>query len=401
MRRHDLDWLRVIVFGLLIFYHVGMFFVPWGWHIKNNILYDWLKIPMAFLNQWRLPILFVISGMGTAYALSYRSGEKFIKERWMRLGLPLIFGMLVIIPPQVYVERLYKGEVDTSYLSFFLNDAFTNGIYPSGNISWNHLWFLPYLLVFSIILTPVFLALRKRPNGKFISWIRSGLQRSPYFLFWFIGPLYLYEAFLEPFFEVTHNLTSDWFNFISSITFFFYGFLLINIKEEFWSALDKIKATTLLIGIVAFSLQVAIWFLLQDSLWVHLVEAAIKVTNIWAWIITIFGYAAKYLNRPSQKLAYLNQAVYPFYILHQTVTVIIGYFIYDSYWGFTPKFLVMVSGTFGISWLIYEFFIRRAPFIWPLFGLKKSARTSDIKTTSTSAKRKSLGEIHEIEHGPF
>ncbi|WP_114748453.1 acyltransferase family protein [Pleomorphovibrio marinus] len=390
MRRHDLDWLRVIVFGLLIFYHVGMFFVPWGWHIKNNILYEWLKIPMAFLHQWRLPILFVISGMGTAFALSFRSGGKFIKERWLRLGIPLIFGMLVIIPPQVYIERLYKGNVNASYAGFYFNDAFTQGVYPAGNISWHHLWFLPYLLVFSMMLTPVFLALRKHPNGKFLTWIRSGLQKSPYFLFWGIIPLYLYEAFLEPFFEVTHNLTSDWFNFISSLTFFFYGYLLIHVKKEFWSALDKIKSRTLLIGTVTFSLQLVIWYFIQDSLWVHLVEAAIKVTNIWAWIITIFGFAAKYLNRPSPRLTYLNQAVYPFYILHQTVTVIIGYFIYDSHWSFTPKFIIMVSGTFGVSWLIYEFLIRRIPVVWPLFGLKKIARTSVNKATSISTQHKRL-----------
>src|SRR5690606_13328096 len=72
MRRYELDWLRVIVFALLIFYHVGMFFVPWGFHIKNNVIYDWLTWPMLFLNQWILPILFVISGMGTYYALGKR-----------------------------------------------------------------------------------------------------------------------------------------------------------------------------------------------------------------------------------------------------------------------------------------------------------------------------------------
>jgi glucans biosynthesis protein C len=77
-----LDWLRVIVFGLLIFYHVGMFFNHWGWHIKNNILYAELRWPMLFINQWRLPILFVISGMGTFYALSKRNGGEFALERF-------------------------------------------------------------------------------------------------------------------------------------------------------------------------------------------------------------------------------------------------------------------------------------------------------------------------------
>ena len=111
MRRNDLDWLRVLVFALLIFYHVGMFFVPWGFHIKNNIIYDWLRYPMVFLNQWRLPILFVISGMGTYYALQKRTGLQFAFERIKRLLIPLIFGMLFIVPPQVYLEKLNKKLV--------------------------------------------------------------------------------------------------------------------------------------------------------------------------------------------------------------------------------------------------------------------------------------------------
>ena len=103
MRRHDLDWLRVIVFGLLIFYHVGMFFVPWGWHIKNNVIYEWFAVPMYFLNQWRIPILFVISGMGTYYALGKRSRKQFSRERLRRLGFPLLatsFTQRIVRPHQ-------------------------------------------------------------------------------------------------------------------------------------------------------------------------------------------------------------------------------------------------------------------------------------------------------------
>jgi glucans biosynthesis protein C len=375
-RRYDLDWLRVIVFGLLIFYHVGMFFVPWGWHIKNDIIFEWLKWPMAFLNQWRLPILFVISGMGTAYALSFRSGTTFIKERFYRLGIPLVFGMLVIVPPQIYIERLYHGALDVSYLEFYLHHAFTNGPYPSGNISWHHLWFLPYLLVFSIILTPIFLAIRNAKNGKFLAFISSKISKNPYNIFWAIVPLYFYESLLEPFFNVTHNLTSDWFNFISSLTLFFYGFILINVKEVFFQAIDKIKWATLLIGIVAFGMQLLMWFTWEDSITVHFIEALLKVANIWAWIITIFAFSAQYFNRPSRTLSYCNQAVYPFYILHQTITVIIGYFIYDNTWPFVTKFFTMAFGTFAISWILYEFLIRRIRFMWPLFGLKNSLAPS-------------------------
>ena len=374
IRRYDLDWLRVIVFGLLIVYHVGMFFVPWGWHIKNNIIYEWLTYPMLFINQWRLPILFVISGMGTAYALSFRSGGEFMGERLKRLGIPLLFGILVIVPPQVYVERMYTGSFSGDYFHWYFSQAFA-GIYPQGNFSWHHLWFLPYLLVFSLLLTPVFLRLRAAKEGKFLKWLNAYLKANPWFLFWFVIPLYLYEAFLEPFFEITHNLVWDWFNFISSLTLFFYGFLLIKVKEAFWQAVEKIKSKTMMLGLISFSCLLFIWLFLQDSVAVHFTEALLKVTNLWAWIITIFGYAARYLNRPGKYLAYCNQAVYPFYILHQTVTVVLGYFIYDLNLRLAPKFVILLAGTFGISWLIYEFLIRRVSLLWPMFGLKRRVKS--------------------------
>ena len=370
IRRYDLDWLRVIVFGLLILYHVGMFFVPWGWHIKNNETYGALRWPMLFVNQWRLPVLFVISGMGTAFALSFRSGFQFIKERNLRLGIPLIFGMCVIVPPQIYFERVADLEFVGSYLSFWSGPAFV-GIYPDGNFSWHHLWFLPYLLVYSVLLTPVFLYLRKNAGGNFLNGWRRRLTKNPFSLYLLIIPLFLYESLLEPFFDVTHNLIWDWFNFVSSLTLFFYGFLLISVKEEFWNALDKIKKHALFIGIGSFLTLCAIWVFFEDSIVVHFIEALVKVVNLWSWILALFGYAAIYLNQPGRWLSYCNQAVYPFYILHQTITITIGFYLIDTDWGFWPKFLILTLGTFLGSWLLYELLIRRLFFLGPLFGMKK------------------------------
>ena len=159
-RRYDIDWVRVLVFDLLILYHVGMFFVPWGWHIKNIELVAWVQYPMLFLNQWRLPILFVVSGMGTRFALSNKTGGQYMAERFKRLFVPLVVGMLLIVPPQVYVERLASGDTTLGYVQYY-PQTFTTGIYPQGNLSWHHLWFLPYLLLMSIIAAPLFLRLRK------------------------------------------------------------------------------------------------------------------------------------------------------------------------------------------------------------------------------------------------
>jgi len=367
IRRYDLDWLRVIVFALLIFYHVGMFFVPWGWHVKNNEIYDWLRWPMMFLNQWRLPILFVISGMGTYYALGKRSMGKFMWERFLRLGIPLIVGMILIVPPQVYFERLVQGTFSGSYWKYFTTIAF-DGVYPEGNLSWHHLWFLPYLLVFSWILAPLFVYLRRRQT-LFIEWIKRLIQKT-WGIYAFVIPLYFVESLVEPFFPVTHALVDDWFNFIFSIILFFYGFILIATGNVFWQALTKVKSKAIILGIIGFASQAFIWLFLEDGYVVHFTEAFLKVVNIWSWILVLFAYASEYLNKPSKGLAYSNRAVYPFYILHQTVTVAIAYYLMDLSWGLFPKALVLVVGTFGISWLIYDLIILRIPILHPLFGLK-------------------------------
>ncbi|WP_158856180.1 acyltransferase family protein [Lunatibacter salilacus] len=368
MRRYDLDWLRVIVFGLLIFYHVGMFFVPWGWHIKNDIIYPELRWPMLFVNQWRLSILFVISGMGTYYALSKRSGLQFSGERIKRLFIPLVFGMAFIVPPQVYFERLDKGQFSGGYLDFWPAYAF-NGVYPAGNLSWHHLWFLPYLLVFSLVLVPVFIYLRNHPQAKLLSWVRTWAGR-PFGLFWMVIPLYFWESLVEPFFESTHALVGDWFNLINYGTLFFYGFLLISVRETFWRTVEANRRKYLYLGIVAFSLMVGLRQIYADSTVVHFIEAAFKVINTWAWIMTLFGYAAAYLNRPSGALSYANEAVYPFYILHQTITIALGFYVMHLNWGLGAKFAFMSLGTFGFAWVLYEVGIRRWNWVRPLFGLK-------------------------------
>ena len=371
VRRYDLDWLRVLVFALLIFYHVGMFFVPWGWHIKNNVIYDWLRWPMIFLNQWRLPILFVISGMGTYYALSKRSLKQFAWERYLRLGIPLFAGMLLVVPPQIYLERLVDGDFTGSYWQFYATELFRGGPYPEGNISWHHLWFLPYLLLFSWVLGPLFIRLKRKPS-KLVEWTKKQIQK-PLGFYVFIIPLFLVEGFVEPFFPSTKALVGDWFTISFYILLFFYGFLLIATKEVFWESLKNIKKKAFWIGIIAFTLMICRWlFIEEDELPHHLAEAFLKVVNLWSWILVLFGYAAQWLNKPSKKLAYANRAVYPFYILHQTITLLIGYYVMNLSWGLFLKATIMIVGTFGISWLIYDLFILRITWLHPLFGLKKA-----------------------------
>ncbi|MEM8892449.1 MAG: acyltransferase family protein, partial [Bacteroidota bacterium] len=291
----------------------------------------------------------------------------------------------IIVPPQLYFERLMDADFTGSFGAFYLTKVLQFMPYPEGNFSWHHLWFLPYLLIFSLILIPAFLYLRNNPENKFLSFIKKTIE-NPWGLLIFIFPLYIAEALIEPFFPVTHALIDDWFTFISSLFLFFSGFVLISLGDTFWKAVDQFKKKALLMGIITFGIMIFYWNI-EDSMLVHFTEAFFKVLNIWLWILAIFGYAAKYLNKKSDILTYANQAVYPFYILHQSVTVVLAYYLMDLPWGLGPKFLLLSLGTFGISFLLYEFLIRRIPFIGPLFGLKRAKASLPQKTENLVSSR--------------
>lgn len=373
MRRYDIDSLRVIAFVLLIFYHVGMFFVPWWFHIKNFVTYEGLTFPMLFLNQWRLPLLFVISGMGTYYALSERSGFQFTKERIKRLFVPLIVGMIFIIPPQIYFERLDKGQFSGSYFFDYWPKVALSGTYPEGNISWHHLWFILYLLIFSLILIPVFLHLKKNPEVWIIKKLQSLIIKS-FGLYIFIIPLFLWQVFLAPYYPQTNGLINDWYNLINYCTLFFFGYLLISLKDTFWVSVTKNRQKYLINGLLGFTLLMCLWNIIGDFPGKEYISALTKVLNAWSWILTLIGYSAVYLNKPSKALSYANEAVYPFFILHQTIMMGLCFYMINIDLGFFPKFFILSIGTFGISWIIYEYGIRRYSWIRPLFGLKNKGK---------------------------
>ena len=154
MRLYYLDWLHVFAVLILIFFHSARPFDEWGWRIKNETVSGIITNILQFINIWHMPLFFLLSGSAAWFALSLRPERSFAKERVKRLLIPLVFGMAVIIPSQVYIERIFRGQFEGSYFSFYIV-AFS-GSYPEGNLSWHHLWFLAYLFVFSLLAFPIF-----------------------------------------------------------------------------------------------------------------------------------------------------------------------------------------------------------------------------------------------------
>lgn len=223
-REYGLDWLRVFAFVILIGYHTGMYFVPWPWSVKNPEISQWLVWPMMFFNRWRLPLLFFISGAGVWFNLCRRGYGAFVRERLRRLLIPLVFSMFVLIPPQVYVERVLAGQHYSSYFGFW-GTVFTLVPYPKGNLSWHHLWFLPYILTYSLVGLPIF-ALLRSASGRAVVDRLARLCELPGFIYLLNIPNLAAAILLGPHWPTTNNLTSDWANFTGSLLTFLWGFTI-------------------------------------------------------------------------------------------------------------------------------------------------------------------------------
>jgi glucans biosynthesis protein C len=368
-RQYFLDWIRVIAFGILIFYHSGMFFVSWGWHVKNNEIVNGHKIWMELVNPWRLSLLFFISGVGVSFAMKSRTAIAFISERNRRLLIPLIFGMLVIVPPQIYFERLQSHQNVGSYADFYPS-VFSFIPYPEGNLSWNHLWFVVYLWVYSLVATPIFVWLRKQ---NFTIFNESPNKKDYYKLFIFILPLALTYWLLKPHWKITHNLTSDWYNLTISFLFFMYGYFL-GTQNAVWENVEKHRKYLLFIPVFLMisskTYDAVFGAIPENAQWILILNGILKTTIVWCVILGICGFAKHHLNFNNSFVNYANKAVYPFYILHQTITVTLGFYLAESPMNANLKFLILVLGTFGFSWLIYHFLIRPFGVMKLLFGVK-------------------------------
>lgn len=370
-REYGLDALRVFAFLILILYHTGMGFVSWDWHVKNPVRSTALEYAMVFVNRWRLPLLFFISGAGVAFSLRRRTLGQFAAERATRLGVPLVFGMFVVVPPQIYFERLFQGRSFDSYGQFY-ETVFELVSYPKGSLSWHHLWFVAYVLVYALASIPFFAVLRSRAGQRWLGAFAAWVERWALAIYLVNIPNLVAGMVLGPRWPTTHNLIADWANLTGSWLTFLWGFVFAS-SPALLEVVTRRRREFLCVGIGA----AAVFFGLRETgvteVWPA--EARIVVGNLvsgyfgMAWIFALIGYARTWITTGSPALRYATEAVYPFYIVHQTITVALVYSLIPWQAGVWLKFPVVAAGTFLGSWLAFEI-VRRIRWLRPLFGLK-------------------------------
>lgn len=343
-RRYDIDWLRVIAIGLLILYHIGFVFLPWGvfiGFIQNDTPLEFLWKPMSMLNIWRIPLLFFVSGMGVCFAIRKRTWKQLILERTRRILLPFLFGILCIVPLHLFVwQKYYKQDIVYS-------------IQPS------HLWFLANIFIYVLVLSPLFFYLKKNENGDFARWLRS-LFRSPLGLLFITGAFVVEALLLRPESYETYSMTLH--GFLLGLLAFLFGFIVVYTGEVFWQTAKRWKWVLLLLAVALFAVRLMKFDLLAPNY--------LKAIESNMWIFAVFGFGYTYLDKQSKILSYLSKAAYPVYILHMI-------FLYLGSWLLVPlqlpvylKLLLLVIITFTGSYIFYELLIRKVRILRPLFGLK-------------------------------
>ena len=376
-RRYDIDWWRVIAILAVYVHHVCMPFNGDHYHIMNGESSMVLDDVMVFFEQIRLPLLFLISGTGTIYAFSKRTWWQFVKERSYRLLVPLIFGVLVIVPPQTYFERI---EAFSS-----LGEVYAK---LGSHLEVNHLWFIENLFYISLFSVPIVLFFRSERSARLRKTIVCFGSTRYNIVFWAI-PLMLIRVCSKIYFpDDSKNILN-----LSSTLFYGYFFLsgiILASCPQLWESLKRYRKTNLWLGMIAVTLFYAYYFLpdaiashywgiaTRWSIW-HTVSSWVS----WSVIIALLGYGQVWFVRPSGILKQANEAIYPFYILHQTVIIVLAYYIVQIDASIPLKIVLLLVTTFPITVILYRVVVYPFKLTRMLFGMKNTWKTEVRKTTRT------------------
>lgn len=386
-RRHDIDWLRAAATLNILFFHTARFFNFDDWHVKNQDLSAAASVFIEVASQYIMPLFFLLSAFGSYYSLSHRGGGEYLKERFKRLMVPLLFSSVVILSPvQVWIERAtHPPFYPHSFGHFMVHDYF-HGFYAfGGNFAWSgmHLWYLLYLFVFSVLTLPL-LRFLLAPAPRAALGRVAAFSRHPFALFLYALPVLASEMLVHFGPEIVSSGSGGWSPF-TYLAFFLAGFAMAT-DDRAREQMVRQRAWFL-----AASLLVLAFFLVHDfgrmttppgaapspapgpaafSLADYLFLTVGRSLMSFTFLVTILGYGGKYLAFDHPRLAWINNLLLPFYILHQTIIVFFGYFLRRVDWPVALKYPLLLLATFAAILVLYEFAIRRVRAFRFLFGMK-------------------------------
>jgi hypothetical protein len=365
-RRHDIDWVRVFATLTVFLFHCARFFDEQPWHVKNSHLSYGMTVLVAILSQWIMPLFFVLSAYSVYYALGRRNFYQFVSDRVRRLLVPFVFGILVLVPPQVYIERVTQAQFSGSFLQF-LPQYFVGWYGFGGNFAWMglHLWYLGLLFIYSLFAYPVFRYLGREQVRRLISRVVDSIGVLGSLLLPIL-PLVLVEMLVSLNLSGIGRRDFGGWSILTYLVFFVLGYVMAG-DEQLQEGIERYRVVALVGGLVVTTIG---YFLVEAGYETHVLFSLPRAINSWLWIMAIVGFGSRHLRSGNNFLTYANQAVLPFYVLHQTVIVVVGFFLVDWSAGIVHKYIILALVSFIIVLILYELPVKR---IWVnrrLFGMK-------------------------------
>ena len=408
-RLYFLDWLRVAAFGLLVLYHVGMYYVSWDWHVKSPFSTSTtsasaaLEPLMQLSSPWRLALLFLVSGVASSLMLAKRQG-RFLRQRSRRLLLPLGVGMLFIVPPQSYFEVLHKFAYSGSYLDFMgLYLQGFHGFCRDGKClalpTWNHLWFVAYLWLYTLLLWALnraapsaldaaggWLSRAAAARSSVRSSARSSARSSPLWLL--ILPviwLALARVLLLDRYPSTLALVGDYYNHALYGSVFAAGAVCAR-APGIWPRLAALRWQALPVALLGWALLVLYFNHYQGSdppAALRQAQRVLYASVQWCAVVAAVGFAFKHWNADHRWRRYAVEAVFPVYILHQTLIVLLSQALLPLQWRPAVEGPVLVLATFALSIAGFEA-LRRVAWLRPCFGLAPAQTHQSVPSLTDS-----------------
>ncbi len=366
-RKFFLDWLRVLAFATLALFHVGMVYVTWGYNLKSPRLYPGLEWLMEATGPWRMALLFVISGVASRFLIEKLGTRGFAINRLMRLGIVILTGMVLVNPLQVWVQLLSQGDISQGYLEFWTTSYLTSDATLFKALgrpmpTWDHLWFLVYLLFYTLMFATAFALRVNRGRGPAL-WILFFLPAV------WMSLTNVIMATVAPF---THALFNDWAAHLKWIGLFATGVMLAH-RDDFWRTVrDRRRGLVIAaVALLAIFLASRYPFTIGKSelAWVVVYRVAQGAFG-WSAVLAIVGLAAHWLDKPSTSLHYLNDAVLPVYVLHQPILLATAFLVFPLRLPIGVESLGLVVATVFGPLAIYHLAIRPWRPMRVLFGLK-------------------------------
>lgn len=360
------DWLRVFAMFSVFLFHSNRLFTFSDWHVSNATRSLISTIFEQALNLWIMPFLFVLSGAAVYYSLKSRKTGAFIKERSQRIALPwIVVGMFVMGWIQVYLERFTHGQFSGNIFQFF--PRYFDGFYGfGGNFAWPgmHLWYLMLLFLFTMLLLPLFMPSRK--SGESILSRLAARLNGP----WAFLVLFGVFAFAAPMADVagldfTRQMGS-W-DVLSYMVLFVLGYLVFA-SPYLLATIKKYGPTLLIAGVVFSVVHLTLLMAIRPAIYE---DIDLRPFCTFTLLTGLLGTGSRLLDVNSPFIKYANEAVLPFYILHQTVILVIGYFVVQWALPISLKYPIVVVLSFIGIMLIYEFIVRRVNVLRFFFGMKR------------------------------